>query len=743
MKTFLKKNLITTQPYWGIRAVWMALALFASVVAGWGQNVIIDQFNSQSEVNNYQSQGWNGSPATFALSSQYPSYGTGSSGSMQMNVTFGPGQNGPGIVTSSPPFPLNAARATYLEFDLMVPANSGLDPNGNASFFQIGFQLGAPSYSYDQIAGFWLGPYGTNFTPGVWQHIVVPVPSTISSSSTAFNNLVIDPYDSTYTTATTNIVYIDNLQVDIPPPTAPHYPNYVGFTFDSSNSVTPYSSIAGTSWYGQPTTIAWVTNNSTLPNTNITAVTGSGSAYIVATFAGSSDVDNSDIIGLAFDTNYFVNAAFPAGENNTNYIIDGYHYSAVEFDILWDTNNSTMSLDNFNSMGDIDGVPLGMFCQGNAQQELGTSDPNIPEAASNGWVHMVVPISSTTPGIDQIIGLWLKKYGNGANGPIAGTAAYYIDNVVFDGSVIPQVGPQMSIKPAVKGLNALPANGPYDRESLTTYNTDFSWIQQTAPVTYSMNIAAFPSVAYAGFDARLYLVPNPNATESDPDYVEANLVMMQVYLNANGLASVGILVKTNAPGGNGNLYSQAVYYNTTNSGAIGNWNFTFTHDTNILVTAPDGETGNLILPLDDADLQSLFGSSLVVYVGAFDNVVGQGQDMVFGSVGISNGSTQLLYDDFATDTTISPTEWITASSGSPGTIFLTSPTTKYWLSWTTPASGFFVQTNGNLLINSAWSTNDTFSPVNYGNYLQTAVDVTNLPSNGSPLFFRLSNNPTH
>jgi hypothetical protein len=742
MKTFSKNKFILPQPYRGIRAVWIVLALFASAMAGWGQNVIIDQFNSQSEVNNYQSQGWNGSPATFALSSSFPSYGSGSSGSMQMNVTYGPGENGPGIALSAPPFPLNAARATYLEFDVMVPANSGLDPNGNASFFQIGFQLGAPSYSYDQIAGFWLGPYGTNFTAGTWQHIVVPVPSTISSSSTAFNNLIIDPYDSTYATPTTNIVLIDNIQLDIPPATAPHYPNYVGFTFDSSNSVTPTSSVAGTSWYGQPTTIAWVTNNSTLSNTNITAVAGSGSAYITATFAGSSDIDNSDIIGLAFDTNYFVNAAFPAGENDTNYIIDGYHYSAVEFDILWDTNNSTMPLDSFNSMGDIDGVPLGMFCQGNAQQELGTSDPNIPDAASNGWVHMVVPISSSTPGINQIIGLWLKKYGNGANGAIAGTAAYYIDNVVFDGTVIPQVGPQMTLTPAVKGLNALPANGPYDREGLVTFDTDFSFVSQPAPVTYSFNIAQFPSAAYAGFDARLYLVPNGTASESDPDYVEPNLIMIQAYLNANGLASVGILVKTNAPNGNGNLYSQAVYYNTTNSGAVGNWSFKFSGDTNILVTAPDGETGSLILPLDDADLQSLFGSTMVVYIGGFDNAVGQGQDMVFGNVGITSGSTSLLFDNFATDTTISPNEWLTASSGAPGTVFLTSLTTEYWLSWTAPASGFFVQTNNNLLNNSAWSTNDPFSPVNYGNYLQTAVDVTNVPASG-PLFFRLNNNPVH
>src|ERR1700733_4381645 len=101
MKTFSKNKIITSQLYWGIRAAWMVLALFASAMAGWGQNIIINQFNSQSEVNNYQSQQWNNSPATFALSAQFPSYGSGSSGSMEMSVLFdNTNKFGPGIVTS-------------------------------------------------------------------------------------------------------------------------------------------------------------------------------------------------------------------------------------------------------------------------------------------------------------------------------------------------------------------------------------------------------------------------------------------------------------------------------------------------------------------------------------------------------------------------------------------------------------------------------------------------------------------
>ena len=744
MKTFPKNKIITPQPNWGIRAVGMVLALFASAMAGWGNTVIIDQFNSSGEVANYQSQGWNGSPATFAYSGLFPSYGTGSAGSMAMSVIYGPGQNGPGIVTYAAPFPLTTTGASFLEFDLMVPANSGLDPNGNDSFFQIGFQYGAAgSYGYNQITGFWLGPYGTNFTPGVWQHFKVPIPSNISSSAIPYNNLVIDPYDSSYTTATTNITYIDNIQVDIVPPGTPHFPNFVAFNFDNSNSVTADSSIAGTAWYGQPTTLSWSTNNSTLANTNITPVAGSGSMLISATFAGPSDIDNGNVFALALDTNYFANG-FPSGESNTNYIINGYDYQSVEFDILWDTNDSTMPLSEFNAMGDVFGAPIGLFTQGNGQIELTSTDPSIPDAASNGWVHMVVSIPSTTAGIGQVLGLWGKKYGEVGNNAYSGVAAYYIDNVVFDGAVEIPPSPKMTLLPAVKGLNTLCAQGSADREGLTSIPTDLQWVGQSKPVTYSFKIAQFPSAAFAGFDARLYLVPNINATESDPDWVEPNLGIIQVYLNANGLATVALMVKTNAPVNNGNLYTQDTYWNSTNSGVVGNWSFTFTDDTNVLITAPDGETANVMFPLDDADLQSLFGTGgMVIYLGGFPNgSANQGQDMIYGNVGISNGGTSLLSDDFATDTQINQTtDWIVASSGAPGAVFLTSPTTKYLLQWTAPANGFFVQTNGDLQNNSGWSTNEPFSPVNLGSYFQQTVDVTNLP-NGGQLFFRLNDNPT-
>lgn len=745
MKISQKRNVNTpgTVRCWHILLA--GLMLVVSACTGWAQNVTIDQFNTSAEVANYSYNNWNGSPGSVAFSSN-DAQTNASSGSMKMSITYNGGSEaGCSFITSAAPLPVNLTGATFIEFDLMVDPTSALDPNGNAYYFQMGFN----SPSFNSIVGFWLGPWGTSFTPGVWQHFKIAIPA--GSQVAGSTQLYINPYNSNFTTPGTSITYIDNIVIDIP---TPSYPNYVGFTFDTTNSLTASNSIAGPNWYGEPTTITWSTNNSTIANTSITNTPGSGSAYIVAQY-NSASVDNGDVIALALDTNYFVSGGFPGSEANTNDIINGNNYDAVEFDVMWDTNNSTMSIDQFNSMGDIYGVPVGLLEPSNINpgsgQELSAQEVAIPDAASNGWVHMKLTIPGSTAGLSDVIGLYFKKYGSGTNGAINGTAAYWIDNVVFDGAPLVPPSPKMSISKPVLGLNTVNNDGPYDRESLETYNYNYSWVDSATPVTYSMKIAAFPGTNYNGYDARFYLVPNISATESDPDYQESTLAMISVYLNGTGQSGATIGVKANAANGNGDLYdSTNPTFTTTNSPITGNWSFTFTGNTNILVTAPDGESTNWILPLlTSSQVESDFGSSLVVYVGGYDNgSANVGQGMVFASVGITNGSTQLLYDNFVTDSSIDTYNnggpWILASSGSVPSLFLTAPTSVYNVDWTAPAAGFFVQTNSSLTAANAgnWSTNDPLTWVQLGNHFQTTVDVTNLPPSGN-LFFRLNNAPTH
>jgi hypothetical protein len=468
------------------------------------------------------------------------------------------------------------------------------------------------------------------------------------------------------------IIHLDNLVIDVPPAL---YPDYVAFAFDNSTTLasnvvsgvsggTPGVDCTGAGWYGEPTTVAWdATKNSTISHPDIPVVAGSGAMHVKATY-DALNLNNGDVIALAFNTNYFGSGNWPDAVTATNVMIDGTHYTAIEFDVLWDTNLSTMSITNFNTMGDIMGMPMGLLqpaaVNGGSGINMNNTEPAIPDAASNGWVHMIIPIPSNVANLNEIVGLYFKKWGSGNGNQYSGTAAYWIDNVVFDGGPLAIFRPTMSISEPVKGLNIVNnSGGGYDRESLLTFDSDFSWVDQSQPVTYSMDIADFPGPLYSGYNARIYLVPNPAALEAEPDWAESSMAMISVSLGGNNFASVTIGCKNGSPNNNGNLYdSTNPTFNTTNSPVVGNWSFTFTHNTNILVTAPDGESTNWILPVYTGSdptnvLSTAFGSALEVYFGGYNNgTAHNGQRVVFANVGITNGSSALLYDNFLEDTII-------------------------------------------------------------------------------------------
>ena len=576
-------------------------------------NVTINAFDSSAEVSTYGYNNWNGSPTGSESFSTNQSTISGSptSGSMHLQVVYGGGgQNGGTFISSAAPVDL--ATANGMEFDALIDASSPLDENGNAFEMKVGFNSniknGADVY-YTAPVDQWIGTGWGPMTVGVWHHFSFAFPA--GTFGTNCSQFFLQCQNYSYTAAFTPIVYIDNIVYDAPGHPG-YYPDLAAFPFDGSNfagSICDSNVTAGVSggtpgvdctfigWYGEPTVVTWDTNQSTIANPDITPASGSGSMHIVAQF-NSAAVDNGNVIALAFDTNYFGSGNFPG--TDTNGMIDGTHYSAIEFDVLWDTNLSTMSITNFNSMGDVGGIPMGLLedqsINPNGGVELAQTEAAIPDAASNGWVHMTVPIPTATPGLTKVVGLYFKKYGSGPNGPMNGTAAYWIDNVVFDGA--PQIppSPQMSISKPVPGLNIVNnSGGGYDRESLATFNYNYTWVDQPDPVTYAMNIAAFPNVKYQGYDARIYLVPNASATEAKPDWKEQYLAMISVSLNASNNAYATIGCKNSQPNtGNGDLYdSTNPTFQTTNSPVVGKWSFTFTQNTNILVMAPDGEIHQL------------------------------------------------------------------------------------------------------------------------------------------------------
>ena len=620
INTTQKNRAGTRQAKWLWRAALAGLTLAASVGIS-RADVIVDQFDNATGaaecaawVNN---PGWGITAASPTFTSA-DAQSSATSGSAEFQWTYTSGGPAGVMWQTAAPAGVDLTTATFVEFDLMVDPASGVDNNGNICAFQGGAG-GVQTFSFN------LGSWGTPFTKGVWQHFKLPIsPGTYSGPvSTFYINPWGGPGWGAISSPTTMIIHLDNLVIDVPPAL---YPDYVAFAFDNSTTLssnvvsgvsggTPGVNCTGAGWYGEPTTVAWdATKNSTISHPDIPVVAGSGSMHVKATY-DALNLDNGDVIALAFNTNYFGTGNWPDAVSATNVMIDGTHYASVDFDILWDTNLSTMSITNFNSMGDIMGVPMGLLqpaaVNGGSGVNMNNTEPAIPDAASNGWVHMSLPIPKNIANLNEIVGLYFKKWGSGGNGAIGGTAAYWIDNVVFVGGPLAIYKPTMSISEPAQGLNIVNnSGGGYDRESLLTLKTDYSWVDQPNPVTYSIGIAGFPGVKYSGYDARLYLVPSYSASEAEPDWGENYLAMITVYLDGSGKANATIGCKDSQGGsGNGDLYdSTNPVFTTTNSPIVGTWSFTFSHNTNILVTAPDGEHTNWILPLlTSSELESDFG----------------------------------------------------------------------------------------------------------------------------------------
>ena len=100
------------------------------------------------------------------------------------------------------------------------------------------------------------------------------------------------------------------------------------------------------------------------------------------------------------------------------------NYTSVDFDIKWD-NTSTVSPAQFNAGPD--GAVGGLIISGCLNPVL------IPDAATNGWVHITAPINPTSPyATSRSIGISLMApLLAAAPGQPPGELAFWIDNVAL------------------------------------------------------------------------------------------------------------------------------------------------------------------------------------------------------------------------------------------------------------------------------------------------------------------------
>jgi hypothetical protein len=361
---------------------------------------------------------------------------------------------------------------------------------------------------------------------------------------------------------------------------------------------------------------------------------------------------------------------------------------------------------------------------------------------NNNWVHYSFNVPTTA---DQVHRLTFKLGENN----LTNTVIYNVDNIRWTESTAAPPPPTLSVEKTEPGLNFVAASaGQYDRQSIATVANNFGWIGSSEPMSYSMTISKFPdAVAAGGFSAHFYLVPGVPGNGDAPDWNEPTCALISIHANANGTATMEYHYKTNAPGSNGKPTLDATtgqYFNqyatngpvgwignVTGASILGTWTVTINQDTNISMMAPDSATSSFVMPPEDA---AQFAGGITVYYGIVPGQTANvGQKAILSAVQIKSGATTLLEDNFSV-LPLDSAVWNIRAINPAGGVALITPNEPYYVWWTTPATGFTLQTNANL--NPANWGDPGVTDVAVGAKRRALIPSTALPSTGQG-FFRL------
>src|ERR1700744_724982 len=293
-------------------------------------------------------------------------------------------------------------------------------------------------------------------------------------------------------------------------------------SFDSSANLSGGS--GGGTWYGS-STATWDGSQDNTGN-------GGGSAYIQSTWGADQPNADSPIeiyLGSPSDQLYYIPSPVALSQ-----------YLNVQFDFKWD-NSSTMSIDEFNNMSLVPTNNLipGTSLYGGALEldaaQFGSSafiaSTNVPDGATNGWVHMSFNINAATAGLDGSMGILLRPanyFGAYANLTNDLTAKFWIDNLFLKGTAAPPPPPTVTLTKRDAGLHFVQGSisGQFDRQNIIPANTaaSYSWVGKATganPVTYSFNVSHFTA---PDLNFHLYFYQSAGAgNASAPDYNQPNV----------------------------------------------------------------------------------------------------------------------------------------------------------------------------------------------------------------------------
>ncbi|HEV2692624.1 MAG TPA: hypothetical protein VG347_06970 [Verrucomicrobiae bacterium] len=528
------------------------------------------------------------------------------------------------------------------------------------------------------------------------------------------------------------------------------------FAFDSSAEGFLFPS-----WAGQGSSSFWDGTQDAASNP------GSGAQYLYQDMSGSG----GQLVGFQC---FSLNPYYPYVYDNTAganvlYYKDLTAYTNLSMDVLWDTTYSSIGIHDYNNETFVAGngtygVELDFITTAN-QNWVYLATIQIPNAASNGWTHVNVPIPTGLP-LDQTVGFVFKKYTGGGSG----VAAMWVDNIAAQAPGSPPPAPTLTSPQAVvHGLNIYDDSSAYDRQSIATVVTNsptyvtnldttvttnsvpdsnYSWIGSANPVNYSLKIAQAPAASFSGYQTHIMICPGDNVTEVAPDYNEAAALVLFIDRQGNGSVIAQLRYKINDANDNKNLFgSDPTVYGgnglsftntvvagyggllgavTNVGGFVGTWTMTMTGNTNIALHSPDGSQSTFAFPqLSDAQA---FAGPITVFWGTQPNAANLAQSVKLSNVSIT-GSTSSLNADLTQP--LNPAQLIIrASNGS--LVFGTPANAIYWLQWTLPDAGYKLQSGASLT--GSWTTN---TPALYNVGGQRATFITSDMTPAGSGFFRL------
>ena len=631
----------------------LALTAFVGVMlAISGQSraddVTINLFNTASEVSIWHFDYGSANIANTLVFSTNDAKGSAASGSMKITVGYGVSFQ-QAAFTANLPSPTNGSVFTGLEFDVKVDPASALDKFGNALYFQFVIRNGS-GFSYTKQ---FEGNVTTVSTNNGWRHVIF---SPLLGTFDDIRAITLDLYDNNYTNAGTAVIYVDNLKFIKPTSTT----DVIVSQFNDDTSLARWRFDYG-----------GVTNLIEFDATQ-DANTNSASGSLKVTFgfdAASLSGSGNNKGAVTFD--------LPAA-------LDGSSYQSMEMDVKIAPGSVA---DASGNSGFFQMVIRNTGSYSFNSQFGGNVSTN------TGWRHIrVSPVSGAA---NDIRAITLELFGGAA---LTGPVTFYVDNLKFTAGVAPPPAPRLGMEVPMRGLNLIPTSGQYQRQNLATINNSgLTWVGSANPVTYSVTIGAYPDASHSGFQTHIFLVAGTTIGNA-PDYSEPNVVFLDIQSQANGSALGYFRYKINEPAGNTFLYSTGTLGNVTNATPIGTWSMTFRQNTNVTVITPGGATNQFTLP---AAAAALFADPLTVYVGDQPNTgANVGQTAVLSRFQIRNGGTTLLDDNFLADQDLDTAIWQVAAGDANG-VLLVGSDAAFWLSWTTPDSGFGLQ-SAPTLGTSAW-----------------------------------------